>query len=451
MLPGNRGGPKNGKATKSIPERTKAAKALEAQRRDFMRRCWWLDSTHANAKCPAALAWETLRRTKFYPALWRKAVRERAAFLGKNGTPDPEKEKFRLMHLATQARVAVGQLCWGYLMNGFDPEKTWLELAEWQRLTAQGHLIDGTEAVKANNAWTRPRQDYSEPPLGAVSVGFCDLAKDSKGKVSVSKPSRGSEPLAIITETKLFQRLNPGRYLICCFDIRQSREGLLQAWTSEMTRWLGPPWEDGNYVLARQPTEHWTPDLTNRQRPMPGEVRLLPSNDPAFVILLLPATYNRDMFRSVFQGKLKKEQRDKWLPACAKFWKTLTVTIERFPRNPDGTKRIECDPSGQVIREKVVKHRFDPKVHLPPKQKRGKSGARRNLWLGLAACDVVSAKEPLGKSSPSACVLRESCESYAALFNHRQTAKSYLNELDESFGRLDQNLAHRLRENRRQF
>jgi len=48
-------------------------------------------------------------------------------------------------------------------------------------------------------------------------------------------------------------------------------------------------------------------------------------------------------------------------------------------------------------------------------------------------------------------VLRESCESYAALFNHRQTAKSYLNELDESFGRLDQNLAHLFRENRRQF
>ena len=447
---------------------SKAAKELEAQRLDLKRRWWWLDPAHQKAKCPAALAWETLRRTQSYPALWRKAVRERGAFLGNKDALNRGKEMLRLMHLFQQARGGVGELCCKYLTTEFDPDQTWLELDKRQQLTAQGYLFDDSGAVKFSEAWTLPRQDYSEPPSDAVRVGICELARDGDGKLSVSKRIRGWESLGGIAGTEFFKRLNPGRYLICNFDIRRSREQLSQAWDAKMKDWLGgPPSEaDANKPIAvrelpprgrpKEPPEHWTPDPdSGGSRPKPKEVHLLPSDDPALVILLLPAKYNRAVFRSVFQGQLKREQRDKWLPRCVEFWKTLTHTDERYLLNPDGSKRSVQD----------VTRRFSPELHLPKETKRGKSGARKNLWLGLAACDVVRMGASLfEKSQPVDFLLvnmgasavaskdaynvrrKRSCHQ---LRNHQDAAEAYLNELDASLGRLDKNLAHWLQQNAR--
>ncbi len=204
-------------------------------------------------------------------------------------------------------------------MTGFDPEKTWLELDEHQRLTARGYSIQGTEAVKFSEAWTLPRQDYLEPPSGAVRVGICELARGGDGKVSVSKRIRGCESLGCIAGTEFFQRLNPGRYLICCFDIRCSREELSQAWDVKMNDWLGVPSPKAgpNEPIAvgdfaqigkpKKPTERWTPDPFARKRPDRDEVHVLPSNDPALVILLVPEKYNRAVFRSVCKRRLKSE------------------------------------------------------------------------------------------------------------------------------------------------
>src|SRR6266542_6904812 len=100
---------------------------------------WWFDAANAAEKCEAALAWETIRRTRSYRALWRKFKKQTVPLLKHQGTPTLA-GAFQHMHLFQRAREALGQPYFDFMMKGFDPDVTWLELDEHQRLTARGFI-----------------------------------------------------------------------------------------------------------------------------------------------------------------------------------------------------------------------------------------------------------------------------------------------------------------------
>ena len=80
---------------------------------------WWFDSAHAALKCDAALAWETVRRTRSYRALWRKFKKETVPLLRHQEKPTLARA-FQHLHFFQRAREAIGHPYFDYLMKGFD-------------------------------------------------------------------------------------------------------------------------------------------------------------------------------------------------------------------------------------------------------------------------------------------------------------------------------------------
>src|SRR5690349_15851312 len=101
---------------------------------ECQKRWWWFDQRHKGDKCEAALAWETIRRTKSYRALWRKFKQDFLPLLEQAG-------ELQGTHLLQRTREAVGQPYFDFIIQGFDPGRTWLDLEEWQRLRAQGYIV----------------------------------------------------------------------------------------------------------------------------------------------------------------------------------------------------------------------------------------------------------------------------------------------------------------------
>ena len=98
--------------------------ASELERKRFLKQWWWLDPAHSGEKCEAALAWETVRRTRSYPALWRKFKKETVPLLQHQGKPT-QAGAFQHMHLAQRSRQALGEPYFDLIMKGFNPDLTW--------------------------------------------------------------------------------------------------------------------------------------------------------------------------------------------------------------------------------------------------------------------------------------------------------------------------------------
>lgn len=376
------------------------------------------------------------------------------------------------LDLFQQVGRAVPSPIFEYLMRDFDPDKTWLELMSQQRLSAQGYIFTDQGASKVKPGDTLPRQ-IAQAGFG-MSVGICEINRDGAGKLVISKYIRGCEQLRHVVNTDLFQRLKlttPSQYFFAYFDTRLGRETLLAAWCEKVIRWLQLPracieaesesgvvyWQNIVKKSRRfgvcfhhetcKPIETWEPTESSTDiRPMQGEVHVIPSFDPAFAIYLIPARHNLLTIRRAFYTQLKSAKFKEWHRRCVEYWKTLTCEMTRFPKNPDGIKRIERDGTGQLVREKFVRPKFEPKVHLPPKAKPGKSAKRVDLWLGLAANDLVGGGIPFGKSSVEGRFLREQAESWETLRNHQRSAATRLKELETRYGRLDKKLAYRIKE-----
>lgn len=426
---------------------------------------WWFDSAHAAEKCEAALSWETIRRTRSYRALWRKFKKETLLILQQQGKPTLA-GAFQHMHFFQRARQALGQPHFDLLMKGFDPDLTWLELEPTQRLTARGFIVAGGAALKVNPEYLLPRQVAEKRPR--LSMGMVELGRNGLGHLTLAKKMCDGFALEKVAHTDFFRKLRlptPGHYVLIFFDTRGARDALLDAFDIEMLRWLGtkPPLQGGEMDASywakvamaterlairwnpedRTPVEFWTPEIRDANvRVKPTELVVIPSEDPAFAILVVSARHNPATVRAAFHTQLKAGQFKKWHPRCIKFWKALTIESHQFPRNPDGTKRIELDERGHPIRQKVVHHLFDPERDLPSAKKPTRSARRRNPWLGLAANDVATAGLPLGKGTIEGAFLLGRSPSYDALHNAQRSAARRLKELDDTVGRLDKNLAH---------
>jgi hypothetical protein len=191
------------------------------------------------------------------------------------------------------------------------------------------------------------------------------------------------------------------------------------------------------------PVEFWTPDVRQANvRLKANEQTVIPSEAPAFAIFLATARHNPATIRAAFHTQLKAAHFRNWHPQCVEFWRTLTIETHKLPRSSDGTKRIELDERGHPIRQKVMRHLFDPRKHLPSARKQTRSAQRKDLWLGLAANDVVEAGLILGKRSVEGAFLLKYSPNYHTLHNAQRSAKRRLDELDDAAGRLDKNLAH---------
>ena len=90
----------------------------ELQRRRLLARWWWLSEANAGLKCEAALAWETLRRTEFYPGLWKTFAREIRALIEAAREPSLA-GVFQQVQLMQAIRAAIGQGYFNFLMSVF--------------------------------------------------------------------------------------------------------------------------------------------------------------------------------------------------------------------------------------------------------------------------------------------------------------------------------------------
>jgi hypothetical protein len=411
---------------------------------------WWFNADYSAEKHQFALNWETLRRTIFYPALWRKCSRERSAFQPKPGQPKPS-ETLRLLHLFQRTKLATSDQIFRMVLDGFDPDLTWLELTERQRLSVQGCAIGDGEAVNVTLPNTLPRQVSlpSSPP----DVSLCEIDRDAAGHFILTKGT--ASPLAEVTRFPFFQKLKlktPGRYLCAYFDTRLGRQAILAALENQKPFWTPDP-VFGNIQFN------------------PDDVYVIPSDMPPFAILLAPARCDAARLQAAFHTQLEASQYRNWLARCVKHWKTVKVRTPTPRRNPDGT--LQLNESGRVVYEPVTRYLFDPEKHLPPAQQAHKSASRDNLWLGLAANDVVRKRMSLFKKTPETdCLVKQTKawdgeskraaasakrdfskqrqaqkRAHHELRNHQISAKKRLDELDKHFGRLDKNLDHWITEN----
>lgn len=397
---------------------------------------WWFDEANArHKKCDAALAWETARRTKSYQALWRKAERERNAFLGNaKAAKCGDGEQFRLMHLFQRERQAIPEPHFRFLMNGFDDKLTWLELSESQQVEVQQASL--------------PRQRATSG--GGVSVGLYELGHDAAGKLRVSKLIRGGGVVRCAEGTDFFRqmKLPPGQYLFASFDTCVSPEQLMQEFDRQME--CGLVW----CPVAG------LPDPRARSAEDSDKPRVIPSADPPFAILILSARNNRERFRSAFSSQLKGPQMKRWHQVCVTYWKTVMIEVEVTERNTEGCSNL--DSRGFPVRRKELRPLFNPTVHLPPKAKAKRPATRADSWLGLAAYDVVLNGGSLFDNSVEVKFLLPLCEKLDTkvahhirrkmgcheLRNHARSAEKRVKELDDLFGRLDKTLAHWIGKNR---
>jgi hypothetical protein len=339
------------------------------------------------------------------------------------------------MHLFQAMEQAILAPCFDFLMHGFDPSLTWLELPKQQRLLEQGYVFDQNKATKVNPEYVLPRQTPME--ADAAHIRLCPVARDSTGKFYVSLRPHFSQGLTQVSDCPFFRGLQikappPGggpyvdsRLAKSClsiyFDTRFGRDQLLAVLKAKRQFWESAPF------------------LGTKRLGM-DEVHIIPSDEPPFAIFLAPATCNKDRLLAAFHTQLKTPQRKKWFPRCVEHWKTLKVEIPKTVRSPDGS--TQADARGFPVRVKLTRALFDPAKHLLSKNTTPKSARRVNPWLGLAANDVVEACLPLGKTSEGGAFLLDRCASSSDLRNHQRSAARRLRELDTSFGRADKNLAH---------
>ncbi len=190
---------------------------------------WWFDAAHVVDKSEAALAWETIRRTLSYRALWRKFNKETLLILQHQGKPTLA-GAFQHMHLFQRVRQALGQPYFDLLVKGFDPDLTWLELEQLQRLTARGFIVADGVALKVNPEYLLPRQVAEKRPR--LSMGMVELGRNGSSHLTLVKKVCGGSALEKVALTDFFRKLQisaPGRYLFIFFDTRGARDALLDA------------------------------------------------------------------------------------------------------------------------------------------------------------------------------------------------------------------------------
>lgn len=395
---------------------------------DLLKSWWWFEAANANERCEAALAWETIRRTIAYPALWRRWSKERSAFDGVK-TKSSFAEFFKKAYLFGQVKDAIGEEYFKLLWNGFDPSLNWLELSQAQRLDARGFNVHGNETVKLGTELTLPRQASPDPY--SVLVGVCEIDRDGNGRSSVKEIRGHASSLHGIEDANFFKSLIPGRYLCATFDTRLGRDELLNALEGMMhlwLRWLALP-------KQKPPLDYHVPSQ---------EVHIIPTSQPAYAVCLLPATYHPLAFRAAFHTQLKAVQSTQWHRRCVDYWKTLTFPNLELKMHPNGTLDVE---SGCLVYETITRHFFRPELHLPPTTKPTKSSRRKNPWLGLAANDAVREGQSLEKYNPLSDVLLRHCKTSQELRNSQRSAMKRLQELDKYLGRLDKLLSYWIQKN----
>jgi hypothetical protein len=399
---------------------------------------WWFDNVNDGEKSEAALAWETLRRTTSYGALWRK--RARVAVKPSNEHTQPSRAlSLQAMQFFQRSRQAIGQPYFDFLMHNYNPTLSWLQLPLEQRLTAKGYVVGEQIALKAARELVLPRQ--TSAAAFAASIRLCEISRNSAKQFFVSKLIHGGEDLKQVTPSKFFQKLRlrktPAQYLYVYFDTRLGREPVLAAIKAEQQFWTTDP-AAGSTRLKKD------------------QVWVIPSNEPPFAIFLAPASCDKERLLAALHTQLKAPQRQEWFPRCVDHWKTCTVADTELVRKPDGT--IQADSRGLPLRRRVIRPLFDPEKHSPSKETPHKSATRTNLLLGLAANDVVRQKHSLSKTNPDVIYLQKQTESWASetstkmpswhrlrkslseLRNHQRSAKRRLMELDTQMGRLDKKL-----------
>jgi hypothetical protein len=395
---------------------------------DLLKTWWWFDPANANERCEAALAWETIRRTIAYPALWRKWSKERSAFDGVKTKPSFA-EFFKKAYLFGQAKDAIGEEYFKLLWNGFDPCLHWLELSQAQRLDARGFIAAGNKAWKFGTELTLPRQTPPDPY--SVLVGVCEIHRDGSGRSSVKEIHGHASSLNGVEDADFFKSLAPGRYLCATFDTRLGRDELLkvlEGWMHLWLCWLASP-------KQKPPLDYHVPS---------HEVHIIPTSQPAYAICLLPATYHPLAFRAAFHTQFKPVKSTQWHRLCVDYWKTLTFPSLEIRMHPNGTPDVE---GGCLVYETITRYFFRPEEHLPPASKPTKSSRRKNPWIGLAANDAVKAGQPLGKNDPLSGFLLRHCKNCQELRNSQRSVMKRLQELDKHLGRLDKLLSYWIQKN----
>lgn len=189
-------------------------------------RWWWFNPAQVEQKCEAALAWENNRRTRSYAALWRKWKRNSP--LVKPAEEPCLASAFQTMHFIRRAREALGQPYFDFLIQDYDPALGWPELAEQQRLKAQGFIISGGEALQVNPEFKLPRQEAEGRPR--IGTGVVELDRDSTDQLCPLVQNAFAFALNRVAHQDFFRELylpTPGPFVFIFFDTRAARDALL--------------------------------------------------------------------------------------------------------------------------------------------------------------------------------------------------------------------------------
>lgn len=365
-------------------------------------------------------------------------------------------EAVRLLHLFARAKQATSEQFFKLIFNGFDPNLTWLELNTQQRVMAKGYIVHNEQAIQTNAVLALPN------PMLKVSVHLCGLDRNPAGQLFVRTLAlhdgkhlkiHGGEELKKVEQFQFFQNLNlatPDKYLYIYFDTRFSRETLLSALVKQRQFWPSDP-DSGASRLKSE------------------VVHVIPSNEPPFAILIAPGSCNLTSLAAAFHTQLKATRHDVWFPKCVEHWKTLKVEFQQARRNPDGS--FQLNKNRLPIYETITRPLFNPEEHLKRKTSTRKTSARR--WLELATLDMKREKKSLFKRTPKTNLLIAQCKAWRG-YNERSAklgkrdcqeerkarraschelrkcqahASKQLATLDKTFGRLDKNFSHWVKQN----
>jgi hypothetical protein len=361
-----------------------------------------------------------------------------------------------LWHLFALAKQATSEQFFKLIINGFDPNSTWMELNKQQRDMAKGNITHQEETIQTNAGLALPN------PTLKMSVHLCGLDRNRAGQLFVRELQiesgkllkiHSGEHLKSVKQFQFFQNLNlatPGKYIYIYFDPRFSRETLLSALGEQEQFWESDP-DSGASRLKSE------------------DVHVIPSNEPPFAILIAPVSRNLTKLAAAFHTQLKAARRAVWFPKCVEHWKTLKVECQQARRNPDGS--FQQNQDGFPILETISRPLFKPKEHLKRKTSTGKFSARR--WLALATLDMKQEKKSLFKRTPETNLLISQCRAWRA-YNERSAklgkriipeerkarraschelrkcqthASKQLATLDKTHGRLDKNFSHWVKQN----
>ncbi len=279
---------------------------------------WWFETETSNGLPSDAAAWEMLRRTEYYPRLWRTHIESSAHCKEiQNQKNLGHMLRLPLDPLASYGialKQFVGDSLSRMLWASLDPKQSWIKLTEDQR-----------NAFK-NEATFLPRQ-FNIEQESPMDLGLIELKQDTGGGVSKRDLWHGGCDSSIAIHPIPIK--DPKVFVAIRFDVRLSGEALERQLDDVLMESLVKPHGPGK---SKHPVQavNWA-SLEKHQIAYPVEwkqaideykqfrakeplLRVLPTDQAPLAVCLIPASCELRIMRERFHNQLRPEQRRKWVP-----------------------------------------------------------------------------------------------------------------------------------------